>query len=368
VNRDAAHLRRARALVAHATHRTSPNPLVGCVVVRDGKIVGEGVTQPPGQAHAEIMALRQAGGRARGADVYVTLEPCCHHGRTPPCTDALVAAGVRRVVAGVIDPNPMVAGRGLEQLRAGGVIAELATGPEAAACEATIAPFRRFILDGRPWVVLKAATSLDGRIAAPSGDARWITGEAARRDAHRLRAACDGVLVGGETVRRDDPHLTVRGVAGADPRRLVLSRSLDLPEGAAVLAPGTLVFHGAEASAARRARVIRQGAELVELAPAGDGLDVAAMLAHLGRLGMVRLLVEGGGRTHGALLAARLADAACFYVAPRLLGEGRPAIAGLAFDPVATGPVLTAVSTRRFGQDVRIQGVIRYCEPPCSPG
>jgi diaminohydroxyphosphoribosylaminopyrimidine deaminase/5-amino-6-(5-phosphoribosylamino)uracil reductase len=368
VNRDAAHLRRARALVAHATHRTSPNPLVGCVIVRDGEVVGEGVTQPPGQAHAEVMALRAAGARARGADVFVTLEPCCHHGRTPPCTDALVAAGVRRVVAGVIDPNPVVAGRGLEQLRSRGVAAELASGSEAAACAATIAPFRRFILDGRPWVVLKAATSLDGRIAAPSGDARWITGEAARRDAHRLRARCDAVLVGGETVRRDDPRLSVRGVPGSDPRRIVLSRSLDLPAEAAVLAPGTLVFHGADAPSERRARVEARGATLVALPDAGQGLDLAALLAHLGLLGLVQLLVEGGGRTHGALLAAGLADAACFYVAPRFLGEGRPATAGLAFDPVADGPVLAPVDSRRFGQDVRIRGVIRYSGRPCSPG
>lgn len=368
MNPDTVNMRRARAIVARATHRTSPNPLVGCVIVRDGEIVGTGVTQPPGQAHAEIMALQQAGERARGADVFVTLEPCCHHGRTPPCTDALVAAGVRRVVAGVIDPNPMVAGRGLEQLRAGDVRAELATGPEAAACEATIAPFRRFILEGRPWVVLKAATSLDGRIAAPSGDARWITGEAARRDGHRLRAASDAVLVGGETIRRDDPRLTVRGVPGADPRRVVLSRRLDLPEGAAALAAGTLIFHGPEAPAARRRALERLRVDLVELPPVGNGLDLRALLTHLGGLGIVQLLVEGGGRTHGAFLAAGLADAACFYVAPRLLGEGRPAIAGPAFDPVARGPVLSPVSTRRFGQDMRIRGLIRYAEAPCSPG
>lgn len=361
-------LRRALRLARSAPHRTSPNPAVGCVIVRDGEIVGEGVTQPPGQAHAEVVALRAAGERARGADVYVTLEPCCHHGRTPPCTEALIAAGVRRVVAGTIDPNPMVAGRGLADLRVAGIDATLATGAVAADCAGAIAPFRRFILDSRPWVVLKAAVSLDGRIATPTGDAKWITGELARRDAHRLRAQADAVLVGGETVRCDNPRLNVRGVRGADPRRVVLSRALDIPADAAVLGPDTLVFHGAEAPLARRDEIARRGATPIQIAADADGLALPEVLAHLARQGVVHLLVEGGGRIHGAFVRAALADEACFYVAPRLLGEGRPVLAGLAAPTVAEGCTLDDVSVRRFGQDVRIRGAIRYpARPSCSP-
>lgn len=361
-------MRRALALVARATHRTSPNPTVGCVVVKDGEVVGEGVTQPPGQAHAEIVALQVAGERARGADVYVTLEPCCHHGRTPPCTDALIAAGVRRVFAGVIDPNPVVAGRGLEQLTAGGVMAGLVADPMATACALAIAPFRRFILEGRPWITLKAAVSLDGRIAAPSGDSKWITGEPARRDAHRLRARADAVLVGAETVRQDAPRLNVRGVPGQDPWRVVLNRRLDLDPDAAVFAEGARVYHGPDAPASRVQAFQARGAAPVAVPLTEGCLDLAAVVADLGRLGVVNLLVEGGGRVHGAFLRRRLADAACLYVAPRFLGEGRPVVAGLAFDTVGGAPVLFAPEHRRFGQDVRIRGAIRYPEGPCSPG
>lgn len=361
---DALHMRRALALLGRATHRTSPNPTVGCVIVRDGEVVGEGVTQPPGEAHAEIVALRAAGERARGADVYVTLEPCCHHGRTPPCTEALIAAGVRRVQAGVIDPNPVVAGRGLAALSAAGVDAALGPDETREACARAIAPFRRFILDGRPWVTLKAAVSLDGRIAAPAGDAKWITGEAARRDAHRLRARVDAVMVGAETVRLDAPRLTVRGVPGADPRRVVLNTGLDLDPAAAVFGPGSLVFHGPDAPQDRRDRFAALGATPVEVpfAPGADAraLDLGAVLAHLGRLGIVHLLVEGGGRVHGALVSAQLADAACIYIAPRFLGEGRPLLAGLAFDTVARAPSLVDAAPRRLGPDVRITGTIRY--------
>lgn len=363
-------MRLALRLAEQALHRTSPNPMVGCVIVRDGQVVGQGVTQPPGQAHAEVVALRQAGERARGATVYVTLEPCCHHGRTPPCTDALITAGVARVVAGAIDPNPLVAGRGLAQLHAAGIDTQLGPVDTVAACERAIAPFRRHILDGRPWVLLKAATSLDGRIATRGGDSKWITGEGARRDAHRLRARADAVLVGAETVRLDDPRLTVRGVPGEDPRRVVLARRLDLPPNASVVREGSLFFHAADAPADRVRALQDRGAatHAVPIDPHHEGLDLSEVLQHLGAHGVVNLLVEGGGRVHGGFLRARLADEACFYVAPRLLGEGRPAVAGLLGGRVDETPALTDVTTRRLGQDLRIRGLIRYPGQPCSPG
>lgn len=363
---DARYMRRALAQAARPPRRTSPNPTVGCVLVRDGVVVGEGVTQPPGEAHAEIMALRAAGERARGADVYVTLEPCCHWGRTAPCTDALIRAGVRRVFAGAIDPNPVVAGRGLAELRAAGV--EVVSGPLEAACEAAIAPFRRSIEDARPWVVLKAASSLDGRLATTSGDARWITGEGARRDAHRLRAASDAVLVGIETALLDDPRLNVRGVPGEDPLRVVLDTRLRLPPTARLVGPGAIVFHGPGVDAARVEALVSRGARVLEVPLSGAHLDLEAALRALQGLGCVRVMVEGGGKLHGALLGARLADEVQLYLSSSvLIGQGRTWLDVVSAKTVADAWRLDAPRVRRFGDDLRIRGRIRYPTPPCSP-
>ncbi len=363
---NARYMRRALALAARPPRRTSPNPTVGCVVVRDGQIVGEGVTQPPGEAHAEVMALRQAGDRARGADVYVTLEPCCHWGRTGPCTDALIAAGVRRVFAGAIDPNPLVGGRGLEALEQAGVA--VALGPLQAECDAAIAPFRRSIEDGRPWVLLKAASSLDGSLATAGGDSKWITSARARRDAHRLRALHDAVVVGVETVLADNPHLTVRGVPGDDPLRVVLDTRLRTPPPAHVLDGGAVLFHGPGVDAARAQALVARGARLVETPLREGHVDLSAALRALHGLGCVRVLVEGGGRVHGAFLQARLADELCLYLATgTLLGRGRPWLDAPSPTLVEAAHRLDAPQLRRFGDDLRIRARIRYPAAPCSP-
>jgi diaminohydroxyphosphoribosylaminopyrimidine deaminase/5-amino-6-(5-phosphoribosylamino)uracil reductase len=362
---DARYMRRALAHAARPPRRTSPNPAVGCVIVRNGVVVGEGVTQPPGEAHAEVMALRAAGEQARGADVYVTLEPCCHWGRTAPCTEALINAGVRRVFAGTIDPNPLVAGRGLAELRAAGI--EVVPGPLEAACEAAIAPFRRSIEEGRPWVVLKAASSLDGRLATASGDARWITGEGARRDAHRLRAASDAVLVGIETALLDDPLLNVRGVPGEDPLRVVLDTRLRLPPTARLLGPRAIVFHGPGVDTARVEALAARGARVLEVPVNGAHLDLAAALRALQGLGCVRVMVEGGGRVHGALLSARLADEVQLYLSSVLIGQGRTWLDAISATTIADAWRLDAPRVRRFGDDLRIRGRIRYPAAPCSP-
>lgn len=356
---------RALALAADPPRRTSPNPTVGCVIVRDGEVVGEGCSRPAGQAHAEVVALEMAGERARGADVYATLEPCSHHGRTPPCADALIAAGVARVFVGAVDPNPLVKGGGLARLRAAGVEVDRAL---ADACARQHAPFFRFITDRRPWVVLKAAVTLDGRIAAASGDSKWITGPAARRDAHRLRARCDAVLVGGATALIDDPRLTVRDVPGDDPLRIVLDARAELPSTAGLLGPGALVCHAPDADPARLAALTATGAEALAVPRGADGrLALDALLTALAARDVVRLMVEGGGRLHGALLAARLADEAWLYIAPRIVGRGRPLFdlpsaptitAGWALDPVEITPVES---------DVRIRGPIRYPAAPLDP-
>ena len=333
--------------------------MVGCVVVKDGQVVGRGVTQPPGQAHAEAMALEQAGEHARGADMYVTLEPCCHHGRTPPCTDAVIRAGIARVFAGALDPNPVVHGVGMERLREAGI--ETHAGLEGPDCDRFVRPFARYIRDGRPWVLMKAATSLDGRIATDSGDSKWITGEAARADVHALRARCDAVMVGAETALADDPRLTVRLADGLDPLRVVLDSSLRTPPDARLVGPGALVFHAPDAEGA--AALVARGAETIPVAHDETGLDLTAVLEALAARGVVTLLVEGGGRLHGAMVAARLVDEARLYVAPKLLGAGRTVLDIPSVSVVASAYRLDDVETLRLGDDVRIGGLFRYPAP-----
>lgn len=356
-------MRRALEVAREAPHRTSPNPKVGCVIVRDGEIVGEGVTQPVGGAHAEVEALAQAGERARGADVFVTLEPCCHFGRTPPCTEALIAAGVARVWAGVIDPNPLVAGQGVDRLEAAGV--ETHVGLEGDGCSREMAPFFRSILQRRPWIILKAATTLDGRIATADGHSQWLTGEAARADVHRMRARVDGIMVGAGTARADDPRLTVRGVPGDDPVPIVLDPRATLSEDAHLARPGALLFHGPGASRDALAPLAASGVETIEIAEVEPGrLDLRAVMAHLHNAGMVEIMVEGGGQLHGSLLSAGLADEARLYIAPKLIGEGRPVAAIPSVATIGDGWSLGDVKITPLGCDVLVSGIIQH--PPSA--
>lgn len=349
---------RAIEVAREARHRTSPNPKVGCVIVKDGVIVGEGVTEPVGGRHAEINALAQAGERARGADVYVTLEPCCHHGRTPPCTDALIKAGVARVWAGVIDPYPLVAGKGIERLRAAGVQAEI--GPQQAACAREMAPFSRHVLERRPWFILKAAVTLDGRIATASGHSQWITGPEARADVHRLRARVDGVMIGAGTARIDNPRLTVRDAEGEDPRPVVLDAGASLSSDSHVVRPGALILHGPEAEAARLAALRDRGAEIVEIPSEGGRLDLQGVAEALHRAGMVQIMVEGGGVLHGALLKAGLIDEARLYIAPKIIGEGRPVVAAASVATIDQGWRLVEPEYTPLGQDICVSGLVEY--------
>lgn len=292
---DSAAMQEAIELAAAVRATTAPNPWVGCVVeAADGRRF-TGATRPPGGPHAEAVALAAAGDAARGATVWTTLEPCSHHGRTPPCADALVAAGVARVVVGIEDPDPQVAGRGIERLRASGIEVEVGVG--ANEVQAQLAPYLKHRTTGRPWVVLKLGATLDGRTGAPDGSSRWITGEAARADAHGLRAESDAILVGAGTVRADDPALTVRHVEGRDPLRVVLGTA---PEGAKV--------HPA-----------------LELTG-----DLGGVLDELGALGVLQVLVEGGATVAGAFHRAGLVDRYVLYLAPALFGgdDARPLFAG----------------------------------------
>ena len=333
---------RAVALAHGVRTATSPNPWVGCVIVdASGQAVGEGATAPPGGPHAEVAALAQAGERARGATVYVTLEPCPHQGRTPPCTDALVRAGVARVVAAVGDPDSRVAGAGFRALEAGGVA--VAKGLLAGEVEDQLRPYLVHRSTGRPYVVLKLAATLDGRTAAPDGSSRWITGPEARGDVHRLRAESDAVLVGARTVRRDDPELRVRGDGATEPERQPLRVVLGhMPPGA-------------------RAR------PALEL-----GGDLGAVLDELGRRGVMQLLVEGGAHVAHAFHTQGLVDRYVWYLAPAFLGgdDGLPVFAGPGAATMATAWRGRLVSVSRFGDDVRldVEPPPARAVPPPSPG
>jgi diaminohydroxyphosphoribosylaminopyrimidine deaminase/5-amino-6-(5-phosphoribosylamino)uracil reductase len=355
---DLSHMRGALALARRGLGNTWPNPAVGCVIVKDGHVVGRGWTQPGGRPHAETEALARAGIVAKGATVYVTLEPCSHHGKTAPCADALIAAGVARVVAAVEDPDPRVSGRGIARLRDAGIAVETGFCAEEAA-ELNAGFFSR-IKKGRPWVTLKLATSLDGRIATASGESRWITGPAARERAHLLRATHDAVLVGTGTARADDPQLTCRlpGLDHRSPVRVVLDRHLRLAAALRLFTEAadapTWVVALPSADPARQAALTDQGVKIIAAEPdAAGGIDLAALLRRLGDEGLTRLLVEGGGILAAALLRVGLVDRLVWMRAPMIIGgDGIPAIAGLDFGALANSPRFTRLSSESAGGDL----------------
>jgi diaminohydroxyphosphoribosylaminopyrimidine deaminase/5-amino-6-(5-phosphoribosylamino)uracil reductase len=356
-------MRTALGLARRALGRCWPNPAVGCVVVRDGRVVGRGWTQPGGRPHGETVALAQAGAAARGATAYVSLEPCAHHGRTPPCTEALVAAGIARVVIPLIDPDPRVAGRGVAALEAAGV--PVAIGCLADEAAALNRGFLKRMATGRPMVSLKLAQSLDGRIATASGESRWITGPLARREVHLARAQADGVLIGARTARADDPLLNVRdlGLAEASPVRVVVAGSLTLPvrsrlgESAGRI-PLWLCHHG-EAEPARRSAWAATGATLIEVPFQPDGLmDLSALMQALGARGLTRVLCEGGGTLAAALLAEDLVDEIVSYAAGVVLGSGgTPSVGALPFEALALAPRFRLAEAGRTGLDLRSRWV-----------
>jgi diaminohydroxyphosphoribosylaminopyrimidine deaminase/5-amino-6-(5-phosphoribosylamino)uracil reductase len=352
------------ALAAAVRGRTAPNPHVGAVIVRDGVVIATGHHERAGEAHAEIVALREAGERARGATLYCTLEPCNHHGRTPPCTDAILAAGIARVVIGCADPARHGPTSGAARLREAGI--ETVLGVREREAREAIEDFACVIEHGRPLVVLKAAVTLDGRVATRTGDSKWITGEEARREAHRLRDRADAVVVGIETVLADDPRLDVRMVQGRDPIRIVLDTTLRTPETSNVIrhasSSPTWIVHAEDAPRDRIERLASaEGVVLIAAPRSTRGLDLAAVLASLAARDVMRLLVEGGGRVHGALLEADLADRAAIFVAPVILGdpEGR-ALAVLASPTLAIAAAhrLADVDHTVLGRDVLIRGRI----------
>jgi len=327
---------RALQLAKRGQGRVEPNPMVGCVLVRAGRIVGEGWHRRFGGPHAEVEALRRAGARARGATAYVTLEPCCHHGKTPPCTDALLQAGVSRVVAAMVDPNPLVRGRGIRRLRKAGVQVDVGLLEDEA--RSVNRPFCTRIETGLPYVILKWAQSLDGRIATRTGQSKWISCEASRRRVHQLRARVDAILIGSGTALADDPMLTAREVpVRRIATRVVLDSRLRLPVSSRLVQTAgefpTLVFTSRRALTARgrtAASLERRGVEVVACPTGRTGIDLRAALRILGRRGATNVLVEGGSQILGAFRDARLTHETYVFVAPILLGgvAAVPALGG----------------------------------------
>ncbi len=361
---DTEHMARAVALASRGAGTTSPNPVVGCVVVApSGEVVGEGWHARAGGPHAEVVALAEAGERARGGTAYVTLEPCRHTGRTGPCSEALREAGVARVVVAVADPTGL-AGGGAEQLRSAGVEVETGVGAEAA--EHGNRHWLTTARTGRPFVVLKTASTLDGRIAAADGSSRWITGPQARAEVHSLRARHDAVLVGAGTLRADDPHLAVRGIEGArQPLRVVLDPRAEIGRGARVLdsaAPTLVVVATSDpgSAAADRADALRAaGVDVLAVATDSRGrLDLRAVLEALAGRGVVSVLVEGGPTLAGALVAADLVDEVVTYLAPALLGAGPSALGPAGVATIAEAVRLTVTDLARVGPDVRLEAQV----------
>ncbi|WP_118135727.1 bifunctional diaminohydroxyphosphoribosylaminopyrimidine deaminase/5-amino-6-(5-phosphoribosylamino)uracil reductase RibD [Oceanicella sp. SM1341] len=348
----------AFALAARGLGRVWPNPAVGCVIVQGSRVVGRGWTQPGGRPHAEAMALAQAGPAARGATAYVTLEPCAHHGRTPPCADALVTSGIARVVSTLEDPDPRVSGRGFARLHDAGI--PVTRGVMTEEARAVNRGFLTRITLGRPMVTLKLATTLDGRIATATGESRWITGPEARRLVHLMRARHDGILVGAGTARSDNPMLDVRGIGleAAAPVRVVADARLSLGAGSRLVASaGAIplwVACGPQAPAAGREMLEAAGAELMPCATGpGGGIDLPDLLTRLGTRGMTRLMCEGGARLAAALLRAGLVDRLVTFTAGRAIGgEGTPAIAGLGLERLADAPAFRLAEHRRVGTDL----------------
>ncbi|KFE67024.1 bifunctional diaminohydroxyphosphoribosylaminopyrimidine deaminase/5-amino-6-(5-phosphoribosylamino)uracil reductase RibD [Hyalangium minutum] len=340
--------------------RTSPNPSVGAVLVKGGRIIAKGYTQPAGQAHAEVMALAAAGPRARGADLYTTLEPCNHYGRTPPCTLAILEAGVRRVISASSDPNPLVSGKGVARLRRAGV--EVRTGVLKAEADRLNRPFFKAIRTRKPYVTLKAAVTLDGKLATATGDSRWVTGAVAREWVHRLRDRVDVILVGANTVRKDDPQLTTRlpSGRGKDPVRVVVDSRLSLKPSHTVFtqrsSAKTVVATLEDPTGRNARRFIEQGVEVWQVREKRGRVDLKALLAHISSQGLNHVLVEGGAEMYGSFLRDKLADELALFLAPKLIGSQGISWSGeLGVKLMSQALQLKDVTFEQLGEDLLLQ-------------
>jgi diaminohydroxyphosphoribosylaminopyrimidine deaminase/5-amino-6-(5-phosphoribosylamino)uracil reductase len=360
------YMKRALSLAKLALGQVSPNPAVGAVVVKDGEVVGQGYTQPPGSWHAEIMALKQASEKARGGVMYVTLEPCCHYGRTPPCTKAIIETGVSEVHLAMLDPNPLVSGRGEDELEKEGIKTYVGEHEEEA--KEINEAYIKFITTGMPFVTAKFAVSLDGKIATKSGDSEWISGSEARKYVHYLRYATDAIMAGANTVIADNPRLTCRyagkgGEARKQPLRVIVDGRGRTSSIAQVYnEPGkVLLALGKSVEPEKKEAFTQVGAELLEL-PSEEGLlDLEKLLKALGKRGITSVLVEGGGILLGSLFDCGLVDKVIAFIAPVIIGgkEAKTAVAGKGVDKVIDAAKLERVRLEKFGEDLMISGYVR---------
>jgi diaminohydroxyphosphoribosylaminopyrimidine deaminase / 5-amino-6-(5-phosphoribosylamino)uracil reductase len=343
---------------------TSPNPMVGAVVVKDGKVVGRGWHQIPGGPHAEVYAIDDAGEQAKGADIYVTLEPCNHHGKTPPCTEKIIKAGIRRVIMAMTDPNPDVAGGGAQRLEQAGI--PVVSGVCEKEAQQLIEFFTKYVKTKRPFVILKIAATLDGRIATRTGDSKWITGETSRKYVHALRHAVDAILVGANTVKTDNPQLTTRleGKKGKDPTRIILDTNLSIPEEAKVLhndsASDTIIITGNSVSLEKKSRLEKMGAQIIDAKLKDNLIDLNALMDQLGQMRITSLLIEGGSRVAAEAINAGIVDKICLFYAPKILGgdDGVPMLRGVGPALMSQSIAVRDITVRRFDEDMMIEGYI----------
>ena len=359
-------MEQALSLARLALGQVSPNPAVGAVIVKNDEVVGQGYTQPPGSPHAEVVALKQAGERARDSVMYVTLEPCCCHGRTPPCTQAIINAGITEVHLAMLDPNPLVSGRGKEELEAQGI--RIYVGEHEAEAKQINEAYTKFITTGMPFITAKFAVSLDGKIATKSGDSKWISGEAARKQVHNLRYTTDCVMVGINTVLVDDPRLTARscggrgGMAKAQPLRVIVDSKGRTPLTARVFSePGkTLLALGRCIKPEEKIAFAQAGAELLELPSKGRLVNLRKLLKTLGEREITSVLVEGGGILLGSLFDGGLVDKVIAFIAPIIIGgkEAKTAVSGEGVNKVVDSLKLERVSVEKLGEDLIVSGYV----------
>lgn len=359
---DKRYMRLALRLALKGAGRTSPNPMVGAVLVRRGKIIATGYHHRAGADHAEIVALKRAGDKARGATLYLNLEPCNHHGKTPPCTLSLIRSRVRRVVAGMADPNPLVSGKGIRRLRQAGI--QVRVGLLEKECRKLNEAFTKYIRRRIPFVILKLAASLDGKIATSTGDSRWVTGGVARRYVHKLRDQVDAVLVGAGTVLADDPRLTCHLRGGRDPWRVVLDGHLSIPLKAHLLhqrnPEKTIVVTGSRSPAGKINALRRYGATVWSFPLRGGQLSFVELIKRLGRLGLLSVMIEGGATTASRALKENVVDRILFFYAPKILGgEGIPMIGPLGIKKISQASAVKDVEVKRFGKDFLVSGYLK---------
>jgi diaminohydroxyphosphoribosylaminopyrimidine deaminase/5-amino-6-(5-phosphoribosylamino)uracil reductase len=354
-------MRRSLRLAEKGRGRTSPNPMVGAVLVKNGRVVGEGYHAKAGEDHAEIIALRQAGEEARGATLYLNLQPCTHYGKTPPCAPVVIRSGVKRIVIGMEDPNPLVKREGVESLREAGL--EVEVGLREKECRRLNEAYCKYIMKKEPFIILKVAATLDGRIAARDGDSKWISGETSRRFVHRLRDQVDGVLVGIGTVLRDDPMLTARIRAGRNPFRIILDSRLRMPEEARVIAvsPSKTIIVTTEAAPKDKIeRLERRDVRILVLDSKEGRVSLRSCLSRLGEMEMMTLLVEGGSEINGSFLDEGLIDKLLLFLSPKLIGDTQAVgiFGGRRAVNLKQAILLRELKTRRIGEDILIEGYL----------